>query len=231
MSAVLPLPDDLGVGSVVFAGGDGPTAAQYDAIVGSMKDGVRVVAADSGAEHARTLGIHVDVAVGDFDSASEATKEWLNHSGSEVRAVGVHKDHSDLELGLAVAGEGEPETIVVLGLGGGRPDHGLFNLLVLADAGWSGSRVLGLSGDCWITVVHARAVLTGEPGSLVSLVPVGGPVTVTTAGLMFPLQGEELIPTSARGLSNVIVTSPVVVRVESGVLLAMQPTGDGWDHD
>jgi thiamine pyrophosphokinase len=224
------MPDDLGAVTVVFAGGLGPSVAQYDAIVGPTRRAVRIVAADSGAEHARALGIHVDVAVGDFDSASEATQMWLHESGSEVRSVSSLKDQSDLELGLSVACEEDPDAIYVLGLGGGRPDHGLFNLLVLADAGWSGSRVFGLSGDCWISVVRDRAVLEGEPGSLVSLVPVGGPVTVTTTGLMFPLNDEELSPTSARGLSNVIVTSPVGVRVDSGVLLAMQPAGDGWDH-
>lgn len=227
MSEVLPVPDDLGNVTVVIAGGTGPTRGHYDAIIGSLDGSARVVAADSGADHARALGLHVDTAVGDFDSASDSTLTWLRQRGSDIRQFGAHKDHSDLELGLFAASEGKPEAIIVLGLGGGRPDHSMLNLLVLADESWSGSRVFGLAGDCWISVIHDHTVLKGQPDSLVSLVPVGGPATVTTDGLLYELNREELCPTRARGLSNVVVRSPIVVDVAVGTLLAMQPTGGG----
>jgi thiamine pyrophosphokinase len=191
---------------------------------------VKVVAADSGADHARALGVHVDVAVGDFDSASDATQVWLHQQGSEIRKFGPHKDQSDLELALDVACEDDPEVIYVLGLGGGRPDHYLLNLVVLADTRWSASRVFGLAEDFWIRVVWDQARIRGELGSLVSLVPIGGPASVSTAGLLFSLDAEELSPTSARGLSNIMAADLATIRVEAGVLLVMQPISQGADR-
>jgi thiamine pyrophosphokinase len=67
-------------------------------------------------------------------------------------------------------------------------------------------------------------VLHGAPGDLVSLVPVHGPATgVTTEGLRYPLRGEDLVPGSTRGVSNVLLGTEAVVRLETGVLLAVQP--------
>jgi thiamine pyrophosphokinase len=51
---------------VVVAGGDPPAPAAALAV----PLGARVVAADKGLEHALALGLEVNVAVGDFDSAS-----------------------------------------------------------------------------------------------------------------------------------------------------------------
>jgi thiamine pyrophosphokinase len=230
MSAVFPASDDLDAVTVVLTGGVGPTGAQYDALVGSVRRPVKVVAADSGADHARALGVRVDVAVGDFDSASDATLLWLSQQGSEVREFGPHKDQSDLELALEAASEDDPEVIFVLGLGGGRPDHSLLNLVVLADPRWSTARVFGLADDCWISVVRDQAEIRGELGSLVSLVPIGGPASASTAGLLFCLDAEELSPTRARGLSNVLAARSATVRVEAGVLLVMQPLDEGTER-
>ncbi len=230
MSAVFPASDDLDVVTVVLTGGVGPTKAQYDALIGSLRGPVKVVAADSGADHARALGVRVDVAVGDFDSASDVTRVWLSQQGSEVREFGPHKDQSDLELALEAASEDDPEVIYVLGLGGGRPDHALLNLVVLADVRWSTSRVFGLAEECWISVVREETEIRGALGSLVSLIPIGGPASVSTAGLLFSLDAEELSPTSARGLSNVLAGSRATVRVEEGVLLTMQPIDESSER-
>ncbi|MFW2383162.1 MAG: thiamine diphosphokinase [Acidimicrobiales bacterium] len=230
MFEVLPATDDLVAVALVFAGGDSPSQAQYEAIVGPLTGTVRVIAADSGADHARALGVHVDVAVGDFDSASDLTQAWLHQIGSDIREFGPHKNYSDLELALAAATEDDPTAIYVLGLGGGRLDHSLLNLLVLADARWSTSQIHGLSNEYWISVIHDEIMLTGELGSLVSLIPIGGPASVSTTGLLYALDGEELSPTGARGLSNVLAGVPARVHVEAGVVLAVQAIDGGGNH-
>jgi thiamine pyrophosphokinase len=46
---------------------------------------------------------------------------------------------------------------------------------------------------------------------------------ITTAGLRYPLAGEDLDPATTRGVSNELVGERATVRLRSGVLLAVLP--------
>jgi thiamine pyrophosphokinase len=75
-----------------------------------------------------------------------------------------------------------------------------------------------------IVAVHNRVELTGAPGDLVTLLPVGGPAHgVTTHGLQYPLHGETLQPGATRGVSNVLLESRATVELASGTLLVLLP--------
>jgi thiamine pyrophosphokinase len=66
--------------------------------------------------------------------------------------------------------------------------------------------------------------LSGDVGTLVSLVPVhGAAIGVTTTGLRFPLDGGTLLPGSSRGVSNVFAAPRASVGLTDGVLLAVRP--------
>ncbi len=107
---------------------------------------------------------------------------------------------------------------------GGRLDHLLGNLALLASP-----RFVALTLDAWlgtarVTVVRRDASIVGEPGSLVSLFAMHGPARgVTTRGLRFPLHDADLEPGSTLGVSNELVGPDAGVTVADGVLLAIQP--------
>jgi thiamine pyrophosphokinase len=72
----------------------------------------------------------------------------------------------------------------------------------------------------------ARVTITGEPGILVTLLPVGGPARgIVTTALRYPLHREELEPGTSRGVSNELAAEVATVELESGVLLIVQPFG------
>ncbi len=184
-----------------------------------------VIAANGGLDAARRWGLRVDAVVGDLDSAGEAALEWADRCGAVVEAHPADKDMTDLELAMARVLEQVDAVHVVLPPGG-RLDHAVTNLAVLASPRWAALEVSATVGEAHVTVVRGRRRLRGEVGELLSLLAVGGPALVaSTSGLLFPLAEEALSPTSGRGTSNVIVATPPTVDVVEGVLLAIRPTG------
>ena len=211
-------PDARDVSALVFAGGDPPDPT--DVLTGVEF----VVAADSGLEHALALGVDVDVVVGDLDSVNPAALDVAVAKGAIVEVHPTDKDATDLELALDAALARGATNVRVLGAHGGRVDHYLANVLLLASPRFASARIDARLGDAHVTVVRDRATLVSAPGGLCSLLPLGGPaVGVTTYDLRYPLHRETLEPGSTRGVSNVFLAAEAAVSLEAGVLLAIVP--------
>lgn len=201
---------------VVLAAGAGPPVAV------SWPADATVIAADGGADIARDLGVGVDVIVGDLDSVAPETLVRIGR----VERHGVEKDATDLELALAAALRLEPDRVLVVGGAGGRLDHLLGGLLLLAVDVFAGVRVDAQIGAAAVHVIRGERTLIGEPGELISLFAVHGPASgVVTEGLVYPLRREALEPGSTRGVSNVFAAPEARIALESGVLLAVRPNG------
>jgi thiamine pyrophosphokinase len=207
---------------VVFAGGTRPPRR----VLAAIPVGAAVVAADRGVDHALGLGLRVDVAVGDFDSISPAGLAELERSGARVERYPVAKDACDLELALDLALSFRPARVLVVGGAGGRLDHLLGELLLLAAEAYAGIELDAQLGRAAVHVVRGERVLAGRVGELVSLFALHGVASgVVTEGLVYPLRGEALAPGSSRGLSNAFAAPEARVSLESGVLLAVRPSG------
>jgi thiamine pyrophosphokinase len=211
--------------ALVFAGGD----PVDDDVATRLPDaGATVIAADSGVEHALALGRTVDLVIGDFDSADPAAIQAAVAGGAEVRGYPADKDQSDLELAIHAARAAGASRVIVVGGYGGRLDHFLANALLLASPSFVDLDIEALVGDARITVIHRESRLAGARGELCSLLAVGGPTRgVRTRGLRFPLNGEDLLPGSTRGVSNEFVEPVATVALEHGALLAVQPHTGG----
>jgi thiamine pyrophosphokinase len=207
---------------VVVSGGEAPV---LDATV-LVPQGAIVVAADRGLEHAQGLGLEVDVAVGDFDSASPEAVAAAARAGVRVERHPEAKDATDLELALDAALELGAARILVLAGRGGRLDHELSSLLLLASERYASVQVDARVGEAHVHVVRRDRELEGTPGELVTLLPAHGAAHgVRTEGLAYPLRGETLEAGSTRGVSNVFAESSARVALERGVLLAIRPGG------
>ena len=186
-----------------------------------------VIAADGGVDVARRAARRVDAVIGDLDSASAVGLAWARACGARVIRYPPRKDVTDLELALRMATE-HAVCVHVVASAGGRLDHALANLLVLASPRWAAATLSATVGTARVDVVRGRRRIPGRVGDCVSLLAVGGPARVArTRGLEYPLAGETLSPTSGRGVSNVITDAPAVVDVTGGVLLAVNPNGAG----
>lgn len=206
--------------AIVLAGGEPLTPP----LTRPLPDGAVVVAADGGLELAAGLGLHVDLLVGDLDSVSSATLARARAAGTTVQQHPVDKDATDLALALdAVAADG-PAEVTVVGGHGGRLDHLLGNVSLLAAPRYRALRLTALLGPAVLHVVHDAVELTGSAGELVSLLATHGPARgVRTTGLRFPLHDDLLPPGSSRGVSNRFLATTATVTLESGVLVTVQP--------
>src|SRR5262249_7408219 len=167
--------------ALVFAGGD---PVDEDVAARLPTGAATVVAADSGVEHALALGCTVDLVVGDFDSADPDAVDAAVTAGAEVRRYPQAKDKSDLELALDAAHERGASRLIVVGGAGGRLDHLLANMLLLASPSFADVEVEAMVGRARVTVIRRVARLTGSRGDLCSLFAVGGPARgMRTSGL------------------------------------------------
>lgn len=212
---------------IVVTGGDPVDRAHLPA----MSPGTRVIAADSGIEHAHALGLVVDLAIGDFDSVSPEALALAAAEGATVERHPAAKEATDLELALDAALALGPARVHVLGGHGGRLDHLLANVVLLAAPAYAAVEVTAQMGAARVTVVRRQATLTGPLGDLVSLMALHGPANgVTTTGLLYPLAGDDLCPGSTRGVSNELIHERATVTVGGGVLVAVQPGQIGTHH-
>src|SRR3954452_7060110 len=64
--------------------------------------GAVVVAVDGGVDHALSLGLHVDVAVGGFDSVTEEGLARVEQAGGRILRHPRAKDLTDFELAVEI---------------------------------------------------------------------------------------------------------------------------------
>jgi len=221
--------------AIIVADGDRPSRAALDATWPGWDAGVGiVVAADGGAAAARALGLTVDVLVGDADSIAPAESERLAAAGVAVEAAEVDKDETDTELALHAALRRGATEITVLGaFGGGRLDHALANIALLAHPSLAERSIELLDGRTRVRLLvapgpdggAATLALDGRGGDLVSLLPASGDVEgVMTSGLRYPLVDEPLPLGPARGVSNVRLAAAARVTLRRGRLLVVEST-------
>ncbi len=186
-----------------------------------------VVAADAGLEVLLQAGRSVDLVVGDLDSVSPEALSDAAAGGAEIQQHPSDKDESDLELALTAAVWGGAQRVHVLLRDGGRLDHQLANLLVLASPRWQQADIDAVVGEHRVWVVHGgdRRRIPLVAGEALALHAVGATAEgVTTTNLRYPLVDGDLPPLVALGISNEAVADTPTIRVESGVVLAISPS-------
>jgi thiamine pyrophosphokinase len=189
-------------------------------------DAPLVIAADSGLDHAFALGIVPQLLVGDLDSASSSALAEARSRGIDLEQHPQDKDATDTELAIdAAVARGCRRVVIVTG-GGGRLDHALGGLLLLCQPRYAGLDLSAWWGPAFVRVMHGPSTVSvaSRPGEILSLFAMFATASgVTTTGLRYPLLGEDLLPGSTRGVSNVFEASMATVAIERGVLLTVMP--------
>ena len=211
---------------IIIANGEPPAQADVDKWLRATDT---LMCADGGAKTALQFGLHPQHVIGDFDSLDTNELHQLEQLGAQLHRHPTAKDETDLELALAFAAQLAPAAneIIVLGALGGRIDHELANMMLLAMPILQGRRVVMAHGPDEIMLIDTRQspsqlALHGSQGDVVSLLPFGGDARgIRTEGLLYPLRDEPLLVGPARGVSNVMLGTDASVHVRSGMVLCV----------
>jgi len=215
------------VRALILAGGDRPDSALLDAHWPGWRDVALVIAADGGARHAAPLGLPLHQVVGDFDSLSAADADELEAAGVTIARFPTNKDATDTELALLAALDAGATEIALLCTWGGRSDHAIGTLALLAHPRCGAAAVVILDEQARTQLLRSGATLTlrGTIGRIISITPWGGDATVSATGVRWTLNSALLVAGSTRGISNVATATESIITAHSGAVLVSEGGG------
>ena len=136
---------------ITLVGGGAPSRA---ALTRALAVAPHLVAADGGADAALDLGFTPDLAVGDFDSISEAARAVL---GPDRLRHDPDQESTDFDKVLAAV---DAPLILGVGFSGARLDHTLAAMSTLAKIGESSRSTATLTSEASIRSAPNRAKIS-----------------------------------------------------------------------
>ncbi len=177
-----------------------------------------VIACDAGYIHAQRADIVPDVIIGDFDS-------YLGDlpGGVEIIRTKPEKDDTDTMMALKLAIRRGYRRIMLVGALGGRIDHMLANISLIAFAATKGADLQIVDGHHQIFAVRdgKRRVPRSSWRNLSVFAFDTECTDVTLRGVKYPLEGAVLTNTFALGVSNEFTEDIAEISVESGILIVV----------
>lgn len=177
-----------------------------------------VIACDAGYIHAQRADIVPDVIIGDFDS-------YLGDlpGGVEIIRTKPEKDDTDTMMALKLAIRRGYRRVMLVGALGGRVDHMLANISLVAFASEKGADLQIVDGHHQIFAVrNGRRRVPRSTWRNLSVFAFDTECRgVTLRGVKYPLENAVLTNTFALGVSNEFTDDVAEISVESGILIVV----------
>lgn len=194
-------------------------------IVSNCGEDLYIISVDGGLHNTLKMGFNPHLVIGDMDSISSREKTGLKQkfSAAEFISAGQVKDESDTRLAVEhVLGKGI-KNITITGATGGRIDHTLANILILAAPELKSVSIRIINEENEIFCMNSSGTVTGKTGKIISIFSFT-PYTrfIKTVGLRYPLIDEKLFQSPVRGLSNIFSSDEVYLEFDKGQLLIIK---------
>ncbi len=180
-----------------------------------------IICADGGYALAQRENIQPHVLVGDFDSLGEVPKELP--PGCRVIRVPREKNETDAFLCLQCGMKAGCRFFVMAGGIGGRLDHTVAHLQILAYASEHGLQMWMMDRDNRVTMMEPGEVRIprAEGFKLSVLSHSDRCLGVTLENVKYPLSDAELTNAFPLGISNEFEGEEAVIRLKEGRLLLL----------
>ncbi|MEE4272268.1 MAG: thiamine diphosphokinase [Thermoanaerobaculales bacterium] len=188
-------------------------------LAAAAKRAAPLLAADGGANHLARIGLRPDAVIGDLDSIADGVREWV---GEERMVRRPDQDRTDLDKSLEHAfAELGLHRLTVLGATGGRLDHAVGNLGLLARYS-RGEDLVFLEEGRRTLAVTGEAVLQAAEGETWSFFTFDPGVRVTLGGVRWPVDDRALDLAGAPSISNEAVADRVTIRSTGGAVVIVR---------
>jgi thiamine pyrophosphokinase len=178
-----------------------------------------LLAADGGANHLGRIGLRPDAVIGDLDSITPGIRK---HLGEDRMIHRPDQDRTDLDKALGYAfDELGLDELTVLAATGGRLDHAVGNLGLLAERAL-GEGLVFAAADHRIVAVHGDAVLPAVAGETWSFFTFDPAVRVSLEGVKWPITDTAIDLAGKPSISNEAASDKITVRAEGGAVVVMR---------
>ena len=190
-------------------------AGEFDGLTAVPGDGDLIIAADAGLRYLKELNITPDVLLGDFDSLGYIP------DGKEIIRYPSVKDDPDMALAVEWAEKRGYSRFFLYGGTGGRIDHTIGNLQLLAYIARRGMEGYLFGWGSGLTAIHNSAITFGKDFTgMISVFCIGKDACgVTEKGLKYELENGTLTTDKSLGLSNEFTGKESCISVKDGTLL------------
>jgi len=182
-----------------------------------------IIGLDGGTNHLFALQQPPDWVIGDNDSITEATLEWVKAVEIPITVYPREKDKSDFELAVdKLINESPKGTVYLAAMLGGRIDHMLLNIDVGRKLLQSGFQPIFISEHTWVRLIQGGELVKGLgiKGSILSLLSLSDFIWIKqTINLKYSLLNEKIEKMSSKGLSNILLSDHFELEVLEGEAL------------
>ena len=184
-----------------------------------------LLCADAGLAAAWRYGLRPELTIGDFDTMPAAQA-----GTADIRVLPVHKDDTDLGVCLQEGRSRGYRRFVLAGCLGGRLDHTLAMLQLMADCAMRGEECMAVDAVNTVTILTPGThILPRQEGTLLSLLSFSDRVTgVTLTGTEWPLEDGVLTQRYPLGISNRITAPEAWLSFTEGLLLVDRSVNGTW---
>ncbi len=190
-------------------------AGECESIGFEKKKDDLVIAADGGLKYLQSANIDPDVIIGDFDSLG-VIPDYDN-----VIKLNPVKDITDMDAAIKIGIEKGFEEFEIYGATGGRIDHTLANIQLIASLSQRGINVSLINGKTVITAVTDGKICFDslQKGYVSVFAHTDICENVCIKGLKYSVENEVLKNDFALGVSNEFVGEESCISVEKGTLV------------
>ena len=194
-----------------FVFGGGEIFPEY--IEERVQSGDIVICADSGYNNALSMGVNVDVLVGDFDSLKD-----IPNGNFELVRVPAEKDQTDTHLAVDIAVERGADEVIIICSTSGRADHALSAMAILEKLWDRRIPATIVNGQNRIRFMRDSGTILVRSGykyfSVITLDRIAKKVSIE--GGKYPLLKKDISRGEQFAVSNEIVKNAALITVKKG---------------
>lgn len=182
-----------------------------------------ILAVDGGANHCIKASVIPDLILGDLDSISNETLEFMKEKNIVIEKFPRKKDATDTELSLDYLIEKGYRDITLMGVTGSRMDHSLGNIFLLDSLKEKSIEARIIDDNNIIYLVEDNLILSRKDNFFISIIPISNlGINISLKGFEYNLDKRDVDFSSTITISNRVLDEKGIIEIHRGKALVIE---------